>query len=56
MDLLMSSLGVEPVLVVQEYGFPFRKQHPEGGGKIPDGQVAPSAESAWSVTMVAVEK
>ena len=49
----MSSLGVEPVLEIQAYGFPFRKQHPEGGEEIPDGQVAPSAES---VTMVAAEK
>ena len=50
-DLLMSFLGVEPVLDVPEYIFPFRKQHPEEG-EIPDGQVAPSAES---VAMVVAE-
>ena len=51
-DLMMSSLGVEPVLDYPEYIFPLHQQDPEEG-EIPSGQVAPSAES---VTMVAAEK
>ena len=42
-DLMMSSLGVEPVLDYPEYIYPL--QDPEEG-EIPSGQVAPPADSA----------